>query len=910
MSITSEQSNMCDLEAFESTSYGAAESIDELMNELNQEEVIVEECDDDFSGSAFDKGSLKCGNPATTHMQACHGLKARTQLKSKSKQKNQEEDKKLEEEQKLAAEINKVMSIAKWVGSCQQPKHKSNLNVTEYPSLANSKKKTVSKSKLPKTSKIPCAPRVQVSAPKVVEKFVLYNASYNEEKNKAAVALAAAAVATSTPSSQQVVFEKTRMCSSVLNGTTCPHGVGRCRFAHSQDELAIRACLNGSSCKFVTYENGKIENNTHVVKVCMFLHPYEMKEDYKVRVTGRRVVEKKVEKKTEKKVEKVEKKIEKVEKKVEKVDKERKTPEELQKQKEEKNYRALVRFAEKQFLEEVRREEQEKAQVFIEDDDTPVSWEDALDEPVVVKTIAKPVVSTPSPVVTPSTPVIVKPIPVTPSSTPIKTVSPVIVAPVQTSTIKLTQAVSLKPIEIVKSTPSPSPSTSSSPSPIPSVVSSAAASTKAKHSSICRTVEAGNKCPYGDRCLFAHYLEDFEPKLCNFGRNCRFVIMDSDTFVNNPCKDRPCFFRHEGESRDNYFTRVKIYSHIPKSRLPAPKVQPEVPKPKIIEHAPISKATNAWSGQPAPLAKPLAPLAKQTQKPSSTPSPTPSPVPTLVSPVITSAPTPVLTESPKKEQKPATKPVNTAGLKFVRASVLDQQERVIAMPKTAIVIKKEKQNATTSVKYIPIRVAYTPIPAPTSSPVPVQEIEPVTETVQVTSTETVPTPEVVTIPITPEPFIVQRDVFSKITKRPPSPPSTTATELFDISISRTENNTRIVMTISDSPKPKRARTLDEPKKVSVDLPAPAVHDSESVVMMKFVPVSSPAEYLVCHRQVSRPAPRTTRQITPLFALVPQLVAKTYQKSTTPPTPSTPMKKPTSSTFEPDLQTVSRCLSYE
>tara|TARA_B100000497_G_scaffold115402_1_gene138906 strand:- start:63 stop:2606 length:2544 start_codon:yes stop_codon:yes gene_type:complete len=66
-------------------------------------------------------------------------------------------------------------------------------------------------------------------------------------------------------------IEKYRMCTSVLNNTTCPHG-SRCRFAHSVDELTPKECTYGVCCRFKDSER------------CAFIHPQETKDQYVTRL--------------------------------------------------------------------------------------------------------------------------------------------------------------------------------------------------------------------------------------------------------------------------------------------------------------------------------------------------------------------------------------------------------------------------------------------------------------------------------------------------------------------------------------------------------------------------------------------------------------------------------------------------
>lgn len=69
----------------------------------------------------------------------------------------------------------------------------------------------------------------------------------------------------------------TKMCLSVLNGTTCRHG-DKCRFAHSEEELTIGECFFGSRCKHVYYNKG--EYMSIKGKQCQHKHPAETDSNY------------------------------------------------------------------------------------------------------------------------------------------------------------------------------------------------------------------------------------------------------------------------------------------------------------------------------------------------------------------------------------------------------------------------------------------------------------------------------------------------------------------------------------------------------------------------------------------------------------------------------------------------------
>jgi len=487
---------------------------------------------------------------------------ARTQKDGK---KEREEEERKEREEKEKGKIQRLMSLVGWVGAKAQCTNTGDHNTVGFPSLSFSKKTSTKKQPKAKAHSVTTVPT------KIVEKFNLFNMSYREQTKRVMVP--------QNPNQATQSIERTKMCQSVEMKVPCPHG-SRCRFAHNFDELVIRACMNGEACRCIRYENEKVENSRGD-KICKFMHPAETREDYNIRVAGKRVSPTRTfgVKKTEKKIAKVEKKIAKVEKK---------TPEEYRNEKKEREERAIARFAEKQHDNEMRRKEQEASFKLILDLDTASfytkDWCDATPTPIV----SAPTTPTPVVPVTTLAPIVSVPTPVVPITMPIvSTLTPII--PVTTSKnpmIRLNQPIVMNQIKLV--TPS---------KPVEVKVEPVY-----KSDAVCRTVEAGEQCKYGVRCRFAHFIDEFNPRPCNFGKMCRFVTFDEKTKTfSNTNTDRVCSFKHGEETRDNYFVRVKTYNLVPKNKnTPAPKPEPKVTivAPKITEHVAILKATpmsKVWS---------------------------------------------------------------------------------------------------------------------------------------------------------------------------------------------------------------------------------------------------------------------------------------------------------------------------
>ena len=84
-------------------------------------------------------------------------------------------------------------------------------------------------------------------------------------------------------------LEYTRPCKHVVdNKKDDKYGVcyrEKCTFAHSLDELKLAECSFGDNCMFI---EEKLDFRTNRMKICMFKHPFETKDEYFQR-TGKRV---------------------------------------------------------------------------------------------------------------------------------------------------------------------------------------------------------------------------------------------------------------------------------------------------------------------------------------------------------------------------------------------------------------------------------------------------------------------------------------------------------------------------------------------------------------------------------------------------------------------------------------------
>ena len=101
---------------------------------------------------------------------------------------------------------------------------------------------------------------------------------------------------------------KTRLCWSVQKGVVCPHGDGKCKFAHTLEEIALAPCLFGMRCRFVRWSDQTGEYSNSGSKTCGYLHPEETRSNCMCR-TGLDQIELKVAKKRTQRVRKTPTKV-------------------------------------------------------------------------------------------------------------------------------------------------------------------------------------------------------------------------------------------------------------------------------------------------------------------------------------------------------------------------------------------------------------------------------------------------------------------------------------------------------------------------------------------------------------------------------------------------------------------------
>jgi len=72
---------------------------------------------------------------------------------------------------------------------------------------------------------------------------------------------------------------------------------------------------------------------------------------------------------------------------------------------------------------------------------------------------------------------------------------------------------------------------------------------------ICKSIKDGKECAYGNKCIYAHYLEDLIPNKCGFGDRCYRVKYNTKNVVRNVDNKNPCFFIHPEETIEMFAKR-------------------------------------------------------------------------------------------------------------------------------------------------------------------------------------------------------------------------------------------------------------------------------------------------------------------------------------------------------------------
>ena len=123
---------------------------------------------------------------------------------------------------------------------------------------------------------------------------------------------------------------------------------------------------------------------------------------------------------------------------------------------------------------------------------------------------------------------------------------------------------------------------------------------------MCISVERGVKCPHGDKCRFAHSMDELQLPQCMFGCDCRFVQSKGNGLFGNFGTRKVCKFIHTGESKESYYTRTGVKPPVVKS-VSKPVVKPvvkPVSKP-VVKRVSKPPPAQGWAVPPKITATPV-----------------------------------------------------------------------------------------------------------------------------------------------------------------------------------------------------------------------------------------------------------------------------------------------------------------
>jgi len=76
---------------------------------------------------------------------------------------------------------------------------------------------------------------------------------------------------------------------------------------------------------------------------------------------------------------------------------------------------------------------------------------------------------------------------------------------------------------------------------------------------MCKSIEGGFSCSHGEKCRFAHSLEELVTRSCIFNDNCRFVKFRKGKLVNN--ESNICMNKHPHENQDEFMERTGLVKY-------------------------------------------------------------------------------------------------------------------------------------------------------------------------------------------------------------------------------------------------------------------------------------------------------------------------------------------------------------
>jgi hypothetical protein len=77
---------------------------------------------------------------------------------------------------------------------------------------------------------------------------------------------------------------------------------------------------------------------------------------------------------------------------------------------------------------------------------------------------------------------------------------------------------------------------------------------------MCKSIEGGFHCSHGEKCRFAHSLEELVTRNCIFNDNCRFVKFRKGKLVNNESSNI-CMNKHPHENQDDFMERTGLVKY-------------------------------------------------------------------------------------------------------------------------------------------------------------------------------------------------------------------------------------------------------------------------------------------------------------------------------------------------------------
>jgi hypothetical protein len=118
---------------------------------------------------------------------------------------------------------------------------------------------------------------------------------------------------------------------------------------------------------------------------------------------------------------------------------------------------------------------------------------------------------------------------------------------------------------------------------------------------VCKSIIDGVDCKYGDKCQFAHSVEQLNVVACGFGAKCRNVRKNRLSGWENTKGVKMCQFIHPGEVTSSFCQRigVKLPNAIKKEFTNALVPMTDIP-PTAEKKAPtvVFNKANPWNKQP------------------------------------------------------------------------------------------------------------------------------------------------------------------------------------------------------------------------------------------------------------------------------------------------------------------------